>query len=99
MEITSASPATSAFAKQRPDSPKSWLAETVFFWQCVVVMSTAEILNELPRLKREDRRAIARRVFELDDEREELEWAAQAADAAFQELDKLEEGHAPPKPR
>jgi hypothetical protein len=30
-------------------------------------------------------------VFELEDEREELEWAAQAADLAFQELDKLEE--------
>ena len=54
-------------------------------------MSTAEILNELPRLKREERRAIARRVFELEDEREELDWAAQAADQAFQMLDKLEE--------
>lgn len=53
-------------------------------------MSATEILSELPKLKREERRAIARRVFELEDEREELEWAAQAADLAFQELDKLE---------
>jgi len=62
-------------------------------------MSAIEILNELPKLKREDRRAIARRVFELEDEREELEWAAQAADLAFQELDKLEEQDASSSPR
>jgi len=53
-------------------------------------MSATEILNELPKLKREERRAIARRVFELVDEREELDWAAQAAELAFQELDKLD---------
>ena len=53
-------------------------------------MSAAEILKELPNLKREERRAIASRVFELEDERGELEWATQAADLAFQELDKLE---------
>lgn len=57
-------------------------------------MSANEILRELPKLKREERRAIARRVFELEEEREELEWAAQVADLAFQELDKLEEKHA-----
>jgi hypothetical protein len=62
-------------------------------------MSAIEILNELPKLKQEERRAIARRVFELDEQREELEWSAQAADLAFQELDKLEEGNAPTKPR
>ena len=39
----------------------------------------------------EDRRAIACRVFELDEEREELDWAAQVTDLAFQELDKLEQ--------
>ena len=53
-------------------------------------MSATEILSELPKLKREERRAIARRVFELEEDREELEWAAQATDLAFQELDKLE---------
>ena len=53
-------------------------------------MSATEILNELPNLKREERRAIARRVFELEEEREELDWATQAADQAFQMLDKME---------
>ena len=62
-------------------------------------MSAAEILKELPNLKREERRAIASRVFELEDERGELEWAAQAADLAFQELDKLEEKDGSSKPR
>jgi transcription elongation GreA/GreB family factor len=62
-------------------------------------MSTAEILNELPKLKREERRAIVRRVFELEEEGEDLEWAARAADLAFQELDRLEEKDASPKPR
>lgn len=54
-------------------------------------MSATEILSELPKLKREERRAIARRVFELEDEREELDWATQAADLAFQELDKSDQ--------
>lgn len=62
-------------------------------------MSATEILSELPKLKREERRAIARRVFELEEEREELKWAAQAADLAFQELDKLEEQDASSKSR
>ena len=54
-------------------------------------MSATEILNELPKLKREERRAIARRVFELDEDREELDWAARAADQAFQLLDRSED--------
>ena len=62
-------------------------------------MSATEILNELPKLKREERRAIVRRVFELEEERDELEWAAQAADLAFQKLDKLEEQDASSKSR
>jgi hypothetical protein len=45
-------------------------------------------------LKREERRAIVRRVFELEDEREELEWATQATDQAFQILDKMEDDDA-----
>ena len=53
-------------------------------------MSAIEILNELPKLRREERRAIASRVFELE-ETEELTWATQAADLAFQELDRLED--------
>ncbi|MSU63129.1 MAG: hypothetical protein EXS31_12170 [Pedosphaera sp.] len=62
-------------------------------------MSATEILKELPNLKHEERRAIARRVFELEQEHGELEWAAQAADLAFQELDKQEELDASSKPR
>ncbi|MCX8091794.1 MAG: hypothetical protein N3I86_12830 [Verrucomicrobiae bacterium] len=62
-------------------------------------MSAAEILNQLPHLKPEERRAIVRRIYELEQEREELEWAARAADAAFQELDRLEEKHASPDAR
>jgi hypothetical protein len=62
-------------------------------------MSATEILTELPKLNHDERRAIARRVFELEEERAELEWAAQAADLAFQELDKLENQDAPPKSR
>jgi hypothetical protein len=58
-------------------------------------MSATEILNELPRLKQEERRAIARRVFELEEDREELERAAQATDQAFQAIDKLEEQDGP----
>lgn len=53
-------------------------------------MSAIEILNELPKLKREERRAIASRVFDLE-ETEELTWATEAADLAFQELDRLED--------
>jgi hypothetical protein len=62
-------------------------------------MSTADILNELPKLKREERRAIARSVFELEEEREELEWAAVAADLAFQQLDQMEKEDASPGSR
>ncbi len=53
-------------------------------------MSATEILNELPKLRRDERRAIASRVFELE-ETEELTWATEAADLAFQELDRLED--------
>ncbi len=53
-------------------------------------MSTAEIITELPKLSAEDRRALVRRLFELDPAREDLELCAQAADAALQQLDQLE---------
>ena len=62
-------------------------------------MSIAEIMQELPGLNRAERRAIARRVFELEDEREELEWATRTAELAFQTLDTLEEGNATPQAR
>ena len=32
-------------------------------------MSATDILNELPKLKREERRAIASRIFELEENR------------------------------
>ena len=53
-------------------------------------MSATEILNELPKLKPEERRAIASRVFELE-QTDDLVWATEAADIAFQELDRLED--------
>ncbi len=62
-------------------------------------MSTTEILNELPKLTHTERREVARRLLELEAEREELEWATQAADAAFQQLDKLEDEDASAAPR
>jgi len=62
-------------------------------------MSANDILEQLPKLRPEERRAIARRVFELEGEKEELEWAAEAADVAFQELDRLEAQNAATKPR
>jgi hypothetical protein len=62
-------------------------------------MSANEILNELPTLNRSERRTIACRIFELEEDHEELEWAAQAADLGFQELDKLEEQDAPTSTR
>ena len=56
-------------------------------------------MKELPNLKHAERRAIARRLVELEVEREELDWAAQTADIVFQELDKLEKPDASSKPR
>jgi hypothetical protein len=53
-------------------------------------VSTAEILTQLPKLSVEERRALARRLFELDPAREELDLCAEAADAAFLELDRQE---------
>jgi hypothetical protein len=55
-------------------------------------MSTIGILNELPKLRHEERRAIARRIFELEGERDELDWASEAADQAFLLFDRLEVG-------
>jgi hypothetical protein len=49
-------------------------------------MSAADILNELPKLTPEERRAIASRVFEIE-QTEDLVWATEAADLGFQELE------------
>ena len=53
-------------------------------------MSTAEILAELPKLSREDRRRILDRILEIEDEAESLEMARRTADQAFQMLDAME---------
>ena len=53
-------------------------------------MSTTEILIELPKLSRVERRAILNRLIELDEDAEVLdEWRRQA-DEAFPMLDALE---------
>ncbi len=57
-------------------------------------MSATEIMTELPKLSVAERRDLARRLFELDPAREELEACAQAADPAFQQLDAREEDDA-----
>ena len=53
-------------------------------------MSTAEILAELPKLSREDRRRILDRILEIEDEAESLEAIRRMADEAFQMLDAME---------
>jgi hypothetical protein len=50
-------------------------------------MSTAEIIEELPKLTAEERKAVRQRLWELEAEQQELEKAAGAADLVFQELD------------
>jgi hypothetical protein len=62
-------------------------------------MSTAEILTELPRLSRKDRRRILDRILEIDDEAETLEANRQMADEAFQLLDAMEAEDAASQPR
>ncbi len=52
-------------------------------------MSATEILNELPKLTSEERSAIRRRLREID-ERDELQFLHESADAMFQNLDKQE---------
>jgi hypothetical protein len=54
-------------------------------------MSAVEILAELPKLNGPERRAIRQRLWELESERQELEFAAAATDLAFQHLDRMEE--------
>ncbi len=54
-------------------------------------MSTAQILAELPKLSREDRRRILDRILEIEDEAESAEAARRTADEAFQMLDAIED--------
>ena len=53
-------------------------------------MSTSEILSELPKLSRVERRAILNRLLELDEDAEILEERRQQADEAFLMLDAME---------
>ena len=53
-------------------------------------MSTAEILAELPKLSREDRRRILDRILEMEDEAASVEAIRRMADEAFQMLDAVE---------
>lgn len=55
-------------------------------------MNAAEIIAELPKLSSTDLAAVRRRLRELD-ERDELQFLHDAADAMFQELDKHEAVH------
>jgi hypothetical protein len=53
-------------------------------------MSTAEILEELPKLSREDRRRILDRILEMEDDAASVEGIRRMADEAFQILDAME---------
>lgn len=53
-------------------------------------MRTTEILLELPKLSRVERRAILNRLIELDEDAEVLDERRRQADEAFQMLDALE---------
>ena len=52
-------------------------------------MSAAEIIAELPKLTAEELSAVRRRLRELD-EKSELDFLHESADAMFQDLDKRE---------
>ena len=53
-------------------------------------MSTSEILSELPKLSRVERRAILNRLIELDEDEEVLDERRRQAAEAFQILDAME---------
>ena len=53
-------------------------------------MSTAEILAELSKLSREDRRRILDRILEMEEEGQSVEAIRRMADEAFQMLDAME---------
>jgi len=59
-------------------------------------VSLAEIIRELPKLTREERSAIQKRLRELES-RDEVLFLDEAADSMFQEMDKQESKNAPPQ--
>jgi len=54
-------------------------------------MSASEILAELPKLSREDRRRLAAAIFELEEESDVLRDCDRRADEHFRILDLMEE--------
>jgi hypothetical protein len=62
-------------------------------------MSAAEILTELPKLTHAERREIARRVFELEDQAQILKDADLRANESFLMLDAMEAEDAQKQPR
>ena len=57
-------------------------------------MSTAEILNELPKLTEADRRAVRQRLLELAEENEAVSLCDQAALEGAMMLDRMEDDDA-----
>ena len=55
-------------------------------------MSVAQIIDELPKLTSSDRRAIERRIHELEDD--DTAFMSEAAVRIFQEIDREEEAYA-----
>jgi hypothetical protein len=53
-------------------------------------MSTAEILAEIEKHSREDRRRILERILEMEDEAQSVEALCRMADESFQMLDATE---------
>ncbi len=62
-------------------------------------MSTAEILAELPKLSRQERRRILDRILEIEQHAESVEAIRRMADEAFLMLDALEAEDAANQPR
>lgn len=56
-------------------------------------MSKAEIIKQLPKLSRSDRRQIARLIFEIEDDQKILVNSDQRANERFLMLDDLEAKH------
>jgi mRNA-degrading endonuclease RelE of RelBE toxin-antitoxin system len=56
-------------------------------------MSKAEIIKQLPKLSRRDRREIARLIFEIEDDQKILADSDQRANERFLMLDDLEARH------
>ncbi|NBV21579.1 MAG: hypothetical protein EBS05_06600 [Proteobacteria bacterium] len=55
-------------------------------------MSVAQIIDQLPKLTSSDRRAIERRIYELEDD--DMAFMSEAAVRIFQEIDREEVAYA-----